>query len=52
MLSDLKPGGYIAIEGQQHQADFISGYIPQGDEIVVVAGEGESLLVKSNKRLE
>lgn len=51
VLSDLKPGGYIVVDGKQHQAISISGYISKGDEVVVVAGEGESLLVK-NKRLE
>lgn len=47
VLSDLKPGGYIMIEGTQHQAISESGYIPQGEEVIVIRGEGESLIVKS-----
>lgn len=49
VLSDLKPGGYILIEGKQHQALSQSGYIVKGSKVVVVAGEGESLIVKSFK---
>lgn len=46
VLSDLKPGGYIAIEGQQLQALSESGYIAQGEKVLVLRGEGESLIVK------
>lgn len=46
VLSDLKPGGYILIEGVQHQAISESGYITQGEEVVVLRGEGESLIVQ------
>ncbi len=46
VLSDLKPGGYILIEGQQHQALSESGYIPEGEKVLVLRGEGESLIVK------
>lgn len=49
VLSDLKPGGYILIEGKQHQAISESGYISQGQEVIVLRGEGESLIVKSLK---
>lgn len=49
VLSDLKPGGYILIEGKQHQALSQSGYIVKGSKVVVIAGEGESLIVKSFK---
>lgn len=49
VLSDLKPGGYILIEGKQHQAISISGYIVKGSAVEVLAGEGESLIVKSIK---
>jgi len=50
VLSDLKPGGYILIDGKQHQAISESGYITQGQEVVVLRGEGESLIVKSLKQ--
>lgn len=45
VLSDLKPGGYILIDGKQEQAISESGYIPQGEEVIVLRGEGESLIV-------
>lgn len=46
VLSDLKPGGYITIEGKQHQAISQEGYIVKGAEVIVVGGEEESLIVK------
>jgi membrane-bound ClpP family serine protease len=46
VLSDLKPGGFILIEGQQHQALSQSGYIERGREVLVVGGQEESLIVK------
>lgn len=46
VLSDLKPGGYILIEGKQHQALSQSGYIVKGTQVKVIGGEGESLIVK------
>lgn len=48
--SDLKPGGYISIEGKQHQAISISGYIPKGVQVIVISGQEESLIVKSSKK--
>jgi len=49
VLSDLKPGGYILVEGKQHQALSIEGYIPKGSEVIVLSGQEESLIVKSKK---
>jgi membrane-bound ClpP family serine protease len=46
VTADLKPGGYISIEGKKHAAISISGYISQGEMVLVVGGEGESLTVK------
>lgn len=46
VLSDLKPGGYILIDGKQHQAISQTGYIEKGQDVVVLGGEEESLLVK------
>lgn len=46
VLSDLKPGGYISIDGKQHQAISETGYIVRGEEVEVIRGEGESLIVK------
>lgn len=50
VLSDLKPGGYIIVEGKQHQALSIEGYIPKGSEVVVLSGQEESLIVKLSKK--
>lgn len=50
VLSDLKPGGYILIDGKQEQAISESGYISQGEEVTVVRGEGESLIVIKSER--
>lgn len=46
VLSDLKPGGYILVEGKQHQALSLTGYLPKGTEVMVVSGQEESLIVK------
>lgn len=50
VLSDLKPGGYILVDGKQHQAISIAGYIPRGEKVVVISGQEESLIVKSIKK--
>ena len=50
VLSDLKPGGYILVNGKQHQAISLSGYIVKGTEIKVLSGDGESLqVINENK---
>ncbi len=46
VLSDLKPGGYILIEGKQLQAISESGYIVKGSNVLVISGQEESLIVK------
>lgn len=51
-LADLKPGGFVLVEGKQHQALSISGYIAKGEEVAVIGGQEESLIVKSNKKDE
>lgn len=50
VLSDLKPGGYITIDGKQHQAISITGYIPKDEQVIVLSGQEESLIVKSLKK--
>jgi membrane-bound serine protease (ClpP class) len=50
VLTDLKPGGHILIEGKKHAAISMSGYVPKGEEIIVVSGDGESLNVKLHKK--
>lgn len=49
VLTDLKPGGYILIDGVQHQAISVEGYVSKGKKVNVLSGEGESLLVKEVK---
>jgi len=45
-LTDLKPGGYILVEGKQHQALSNTGYIVKGKEVKIIGGQEESLIVK------
>ncbi|KAF3362007.1 Uncharacterized protein PHSC3_001318 [Chlamydiales bacterium STE3] len=51
VFSDLKPGGYILIDGKQEQAISESGYLSQGEEVVIVRGEGDSLIVMKAKEI-
>lgn len=46
VVTDLKPGGYIVIEGEQHPAISLSGYIQKGEKVEVVSGQEQSLIVK------
>ncbi len=46
VISDLKPGGHILVEGQKHQAISVAGYISKGERVEVISGQEESLLVK------
>lgn len=50
VLTDLKPGGFILIDGVQHAAISISGYIQKGESVVVVGGQEQSLIVKQTKK--
>ena len=50
--SDLKPGGYILIDGVQHQALSQAGYLVKGSEVIVIGGQEESLIVKQRKTHE
>jgi membrane-bound ClpP family serine protease len=50
VIADLKPGGYILIEGRQHAAISVGGYIPKGEHVVVVGGQEQSLMVKLIKK--
>jgi membrane-bound serine protease (ClpP class) len=45
-LTDLKPGGYILVEGKQYQALSQTGYITKGADVLVTGGQEESLNVK------
>lgn len=50
VLADLKPGGFILVEGRQHPAISVSGYILKGEIVSVIGGEEQSLIVKSSKK--
>lgn len=50
VLTDLKPGGYILVDGKQHQALSRTGYLVKGTEVDVIGGQEESLLVKQSKK--
>lgn len=49
VIADLKPGGYILVEGKKHQAISLSGYIARGLEVDIVGGQEESLIVQLTK---
>lgn len=46
VISDLKPGGYILVEGKKAQALSVTGYLTEGTRIIVISGQEESLIVK------
>lgn len=46
VLADLKPGGFVLIEGSQHSAISISGYLAKGEHVTVIGGQEQSLIVK------
>lgn len=50
VIADLKPGGFILIEGHQHPAISLSGYIVKGEHVTVVGGQEQSLMVKLTKK--
>jgi membrane-bound ClpP family serine protease len=52
VTTDLKPGGYIVIEGKTHAAISLSGYLSKGTHVSVVSGEGESLYVQKLMKKE
>jgi len=46
VASDLKPAGYIMIQGKKLQARSASGYIVAGSTVEVIGGEEDALIVK------
>lgn len=46
VVSDLKPGGWIQVEGKPHPAISESGYLTKGTSVIVLSGEGDSLIVR------
>lgn len=49
VLTDLKPSGYIVVEGSRYQAISQSGYMIKGTQITVVGGQGAHLTVRPLK---
>lgn len=45
-MTDLRPGGYIDLDGERIQAISRSGYITNGSDVEIIACEEESLIVK------
>lgn len=50
VITDLKPGGHILVEGKRLQAISQSGYLVKGTEVLVIGGQEESLIVKPIKK--
>ncbi len=50
VLTDLKPGGYILVDGKEQQALSQSGYITKGNSVDIIGGQEESLIVKLSKK--
>lgn len=50
VVADLKPGGFISVEGHHHPAISLGGYVSRGEEVKVVGGQEQSLLVNRIKK--
>lgn len=50
VVTDLKPGGHILVDGKRLQAISQSGYLTKGTEVLVIGGQEESLIVKPIKK--
>lgn len=50
VVTDLKPGGHIVVDGKRVQAISQSGYLVKGSEVLVIGGQEESLIVKPVKK--
>ncbi|MCB1135512.1 MAG: serine protease [Chlamydiia bacterium] len=46
VLSDLKPSGFVFVDGRKQQAISQTGYIKSGCHVVVIGGRGSYLIVK------
>jgi len=46
VVTDLKPGGHILVDGKRLQAISQNGYLVKGTEVIVLGGQEESLYVK------
>jgi len=48
--SDLRPSGYISVEGKSYQAVSKGSFICKGSDIQVLGGEGARLIVKEKTK--
>lgn len=46
VLTDLKPAGFILVEGKQQPAISREGYLSKGTKVKVIGGEESNLIVK------
>lgn len=46
VATDLKPAGFIIVQGKQLSALSVSGYIPKGEKVDIIGGEEQNLIVK------
>lgn len=46
VLTDLKPGGFIIVEGRQQAAISKEGYLSKGTKVKVISGEESNLIVR------
>lgn len=49
VTADLKPGGYIDVEGRIHPAISTMGYVQRGEKVEVIGGQEQSLIVIKEK---
>lgn len=48
VLTDLKPAGFIIVEGKQHPAISQEGYLSKGTKVKVIGGEETNLIVRKD----
>ncbi|MBS4170841.1 NfeD family protein [Neochlamydia sp. AcF95] len=46
VLTDLKPGGFIIVEGKQQPAISQEGYLAKGTKVLVISGNESNLIVR------
>lgn len=46
VVADLKPGGFIVVDGVRSPAISVSGYIVKGQKVEIIGGQEQSLMVR------
>lgn len=49
VLTDLKPAGFILVDGKQHSAISVEGYLSKGTKVKVLSGEESILIVRKEE---